>query len=133
MIESPFILSIQLKIFKNTMSSINGRAIQTKIAKEMFVQKQIDIGNESFMLLSAIIHIGKNIESGHFIAFGRSTQDCHVAWSKRSEDPEHYKEYGEWTYANDVTKRSMPISEVNNFLLKHSPKGSKNNRDEAGL
>ena len=116
--KSPSLLYAQLKYFK--MDRSGPIPIYRKSNQQIWIQKEIRIDDNVYLLSSAIIHKGAQREQGHYLCIGRSLNDCKIAWSRKGSD-ENYKNYGEWYYANDKMKRNMEIDEVNQYLLTQIP------------
>ena len=116
---APSILNVTIKLFDN---------FGDKILRNVYIQKEIQLndGVHTYLLLSAIIHIGNKSRSGHYITIGRSIADCRKAWSIRKTNPKTYVEYGRWIYCNDQMKRVMKLKEVNNILLTKIPQNQRN-------
>lgn len=117
--KSPAILNIQLLYFNRSNYS-NFIAMNGKSKQQIWVQKEIKINNDYYLLSSAIIHIGPSRHNGHYICIGRSINDCKIAWTRRGSDLQ-YRSYGTWYYANDNIKRTMDVEEVDKYLLKTTP------------
>ena len=107
LLKYPKYLNITLKMFNYTGQ---------KLPRLVAVPFHLDLIVNQYMLLSAIIHTGSRATEGHYTQFGRSVNDAISAWKQKTPSGHKWKEYGEWIYTNDQTKRTYAIRDVKSAL-----------------
>lgn len=116
--KAPRLLYVQLLYFNMDNSRVI--PVWNKSKQQIWVQKEIMINENYYLLSSIIVHKGEQRQQGHYICIGRSINDCKTAWTRKGYDTD-YQDYGDWHYANDKMKRSLDIKEVNKYLLTENP------------